>query len=71
MKTVTFHPQAWVNDYAVPVDPEGATEFQVDDAELVGLKPDTFGSDNLQFHRNAPKWIQDWSGPFYIDWEVE
>lgn len=69
MKTVTFHPQAWVNDYAVPVDPEGPTEFEVSDSDLIGLKPDTFKSDNLQFHHNAPDWIREWSGPFYFDWD--
>ena len=25
----TFHPQAWINDCAVEVDPEGPTEFDV------------------------------------------
>lgn len=25
--TATFTPEAWINDYAVPVDPEGPTEW--------------------------------------------
>ena len=35
----TFHPQAWVNDYACPVDPEGETTFDVTD-HILALSPD-------------------------------
>ena len=37
MTKITFHPQAWSNDYAIDVDPEGPTEFMVPDSEVVGL----------------------------------
>jgi hypothetical protein len=66
MAKVTFHPQAWINDYATDVDPEGPTEFEVADEEVVGLKDDSFESDVLREHANAPKWIRDWTGPSYI-----
>jgi len=60
-----------MNDYAYPVDPEGPTTFEVDESELAGLEPDTNESDDLRFHANAPEWIREWSGPFYIDWEED
>jgi hypothetical protein len=65
--TVIFHPQAWQNDYAIPVDPEGETEFQVEASAIEGLQDDTYESDDLRFHRNAPEWIKEWSGPFYVE----
>jgi hypothetical protein len=70
--TVTFTPQAWVGDETVTADAEGPTEFKVPASELAGIEPDTIEADNiLQRHKNAPKWIQFWSGPFVFDWDVE
>ena len=69
MAKVTFHPQAWSNEYAIDVDPEGPTEFEVPDAEVAGLEDDTYESDELRDHDNAPRWMADWSGPFYISIE--
>lgn len=63
----TFRPQAWSNDYAVEVDPEGETEWQVEAGEL---QPDRFDLDYLQASLNAPAWVRDWSGPFEIELEV-
>lgn len=71
---VTFHPQAWQNDYAVPVDPEGETEFVVpcedatDDKGKL-LSDNSWESDVLKDHPNAPEWIKSWNGPFYITLE--
>lgn len=69
-----FHPQAWVNDYAVPVDPEGEVEFDVTDAILamnrdkaLALEDDTYDTDDLQYSAHAPEWIKEWSGPFYVE----
>lgn len=68
-----FHPQAWQNDYAIEVDPEGETEFQVplSDIDLGGNselpRDDQYETDDLRHHSAAPKWIKDWSGPFYIE----
>jgi len=61
-----FHPQAWVDDYAMAVDTEGPIEWEV------GAVPDTmqddeYESDDLRFHENAPAWVKNWSGPFYIE----
>ncbi len=72
----TFHPQAWVNDYAIEVDPEGETEWDVTDyilasftpEEALALEDDQYESDNLSTDDpNAPKWIREWSGPFYVE----
>lgn len=69
--TVEFVPQAWINDYAYPVDPEGETTWEVPVDQLVGLKPDDYPSDELRFMDNVPKWVQEWSGPFYITWNTD
>lgn len=70
-----FHPQAWVNDYAVAVDPEGPTECDVTDrlVELYSLgyldsiRDDQYESDDLRFLDVTPQWWKDWDGPFYIE----
>mgnify|MGYP001597314909 CR=1 FL=1 len=50
-----FVPQAWVNDYAVTVDPEGETEFDVTDRIVamgreaaLKIKDDDYPSDHLR-----------------------
>lgn len=71
-----FHPQAWVNKYAVEVDPEGEVEFDVT-AEILAmgqekacsLKDDDYDSDHLRFAASAPQWMKDWAGPFYVSVE--
>lgn len=68
---VTFHPQAWQNDYAISVDPEGETEFTVSLSDATdeegNLLPDgSYEANALKNCPNAPKWIQKWKGPFYI-----
>lgn len=80
----TFHPQAWQNDYAVPVDAEGPTTWDVTPEYLTGLlgtgtpnnwkladvlEPDTYASDDLRFDPAAPQWVKDWGGPFYVEVE--
>lgn len=64
---VRFNPQAWVNDYTMAVDPEGPTEWLVECSLVETLKDDTYESDNLRHHANAPAWVKEWSGPFYIE----
>lgn len=68
-----FVPQAWVNDYAIAIDPEGPTKFDVT-AEVLAmgydaamkLRDDTDPSDELRHVELCPQWIKDWSGPFII-----
>jgi hypothetical protein len=69
-----FHPQAWINDYAYAVDPEGDTRFDVTDTVIelgkelaLEIEDDRQESDNLRFSPNAPEWIRNWSGPFYVE----
>ncbi len=69
----TFHPQAWVNDNAISVDPEGPTEWDVTDIVMamgrekaLAMKDDDYNTDDLRTAENTPQWIKDWSGPFYI-----
>jgi len=70
MIMVTFHPQAWQGDYAVPVDSEGPTTWEVPAERLHGIDPDSYESDELRHEDPAPSWVGDWSGPFYIDWDT-
>lgn len=68
----TFTPQAWVNDYAMTVDPEGPTEWETvfdgltdeQREEILYGGHDAF--DLLKSDPDAPVWVRDWSGPFEI-----
>ena len=69
-----FQPQAWVNDYAIAVDPEGPTEFDVT-AEVIAMGREAsmliedaqYSSDDLRDASAAPQWIKEWAGPFSIE----
>lgn len=72
--TVRFIPQAWINDWAVAVDPAGPSTFQVPAADAKDsdgnwLADRAAASDVLQQHPNAPSWVRAWSGPFEIEIE--
>ena len=68
--TVKFYPQVWDrNDraltgapftYTVPI--EDATD---DNGEL--LEDDSYSSDQLHRHENAPDEVRNWQGPFYVE----
>lgn len=71
-----FHPQAWINDYAIEVDPEGETEWDVTEQVLsigreaaLGLRDDDYQTDYLRLGENAPEWAREWGGPFYVEVE--
>lgn len=79
--TARFVPQAWVNDYAVDVDPEGDTEWDCTEAVREYLNPHgglrkTFrlmtggeyldNDDILHSDPAAPEWVREWRGPFSI-----
>ena len=59
-----FHPQAWVNDYAIEVD--GAFAVDVTDKVLamgrykaLKLRDDQYETDNLIMHsHNGPFWVE-------------
>lgn len=71
-----FHPQAWVNDYAIAVDPQGETTWDITDhivemgrEAALALKDDDFATDHLRRAGGAPDWVQDWRGPFWVEVE--
>lgn len=72
-----FSPQAWQRDQAIPVDPEGDTEWDATDfiVSALGAEDDhewaertiSRGQDYddiLRQDPSAPEWIRDWRGPF-------
>lgn len=73
----TFTPQVWVQDNAMGVDPEGEDTYEVtvdlvayalqEGADTVEEYLDGSDKDDLQTADNAPQWVWDWSGPFYIE----
>ena len=69
-----FIPQAWINNSAVDVDTEGETTQNVTDYVInlsknnrLLIKDNHDSSDNLKNNTNAPEWIKNWNGPFYIE----
>lgn len=78
----TFSPQAWQNNYAVPVDPEGETIWVVSKQALAAwketfIRPDSpieegdlydnpAICDGFLDDPAAPEWIRSWRGPFDI-----
>ena len=72
-----FHPQTWQNDYAINADPEGEVTFDVTDIVLamsedkaLAIKDDDYDSDDLiHYNGQSPQWMQDWSGPFWVEVE--
>lgn len=72
--TAQFTPQAWVDDYAIEVDAEGETEWDVTEALSAmseadrnnAMQPDSYESDDLRHTTDTPEWVKNWDGPFYI-----
>lgn len=74
----TFRPQAWIHDYAVPVDPEGPVSW--DCTAYVSALPEhvrasvlvgsNYDSDDVRTDPAAPAWVREWSGPFEVDVEA-
>jgi len=69
----TFHPQAWVNNHALDVDPEGECQFDVTDfiyafGEITArtIRDYDDSSDDLAALPSVPEWIRTWPGPFYV-----
>lgn len=74
MVVVTFHPQRWggrKGDICLDADPQGPPTFEVTRFDVMHKTPRSGSADELKYHRNAPKWIREWDGPFEIDWEVK
>ena len=46
MRVIEFHPQAWVNDYAIEADAQGPTQYEVEDSDIKpGWESDTYALD--------------------------
>jgi hypothetical protein len=82
MRTYTAHfrPEAWQNDNAIPVDPQGPTRWEVSPAYLYELMAGLEGgwlllyetgyeADQLRHDPAAPEWIREWQGPFSVSLE--
>jgi len=72
---VEFIPQVWRgptgDKRAVVADKRNRVEFTVplEDATNENgklLPTDSYKSDHLRAHENAPEWYSDWDNPFYI-----
>lgn len=73
-----FVPQAWLNDHAIAVDPQGDTMFDVTDHMLklgrdaaLKLRDDTDDTDALRHLPSAPQWTRDWNGLFVVNVQEE
>lgn len=80
-----FRPQAWVNDYAISVDPKHPDIWEVPVSLLLQRFPTEqdwndrhYDRDDLRYEPTAPRWIQEWSGPFEVElvegeypWEID
>lgn len=75
-RSIKFHPQKWVNDYAVAADPRGETEWQPSPEHIrymtqthgeQAFKADSYESDEWRYDPAAPQWVKDWDGPFYLE----
>ena len=69
-----FHPQMWVKGYAMDVDVDEPLEFDVTDAVLSYPKEDVLSwqdndeeTDSLILLAEAPLWMLDWPGPFWVE----
>lgn len=65
-----FVPEAWINDYAVEVDSEGETDWDLTDDEALKILPEAQSTgadlDFLRDHPGAPQWVRNWHGPFTV-----
>ena len=73
-----FHPQAWINDYAVDCDGQSPSTWDVTDylhplpapMRTALMQANSFESDGLRELDDAPAWTRNWTGPFYISVEA-
>lgn len=66
-----FFPQAWINDYAVDIDADGETDWNLTDAEaaqaLSEARRPCPDLDYLREHADAPTWVREYPGPFRVE----
>lgn len=68
-----FYPQAWIDNSAVTVDPEGDVTWDatrdvlsLELKRIQQLEDDTDASDRLRQDLAAPEWVKTWDGPLYV-----
>lgn len=68
MMRAHFQGEAWVNDNAIPCDPEGPADWTVssDLATRVVVRNGIDNDDVLKDDPAAPEWVREWQGPFTI-----
>lgn len=75
MTTLTFWPQAWVNDYAIDVDPQGDQTWEASAGYLSAMRElgdqafesSTYESDEWRNDPAAPEWVREWQGPYWVE----
>lgn len=75
----TFTAQAWINDHAVACDPQGEKEYDVtidliafaleQGSKTIEEYLENTDKDEFKIANNAPRWVQDYCGPFDIEIE--
>jgi hypothetical protein len=79
---VTFHPQEWVDSpgeshdwgrkQLVPASDRDAVTFAVPRADATDeagtvFPDDSYQANCLQAHPDAPAWVRDWDGPYFVE----
>jgi hypothetical protein len=78
---VTFNPQKWVDapdhlddgseKQLIPAEDQDPVTFVVawedgTDEEGTVFSDKSYDANQLQSHPKAPKWVQNWEGPYYV-----
>jgi hypothetical protein len=78
---VTFHPQTWVDQAGdahewgrkqlIPAEDRDPATFTVPrddgtDGSGCVLEDESYEANLLQTHPDAPDWVTDWDGPYYV-----
>jgi len=73
MITVKYEAQAWQNDYAIMIDPDGPDTWDVSDKVLAEIQRQYRDPDDALAYEtwfvddpNAPEWIKERPGPFFV-----
>ncbi|MDF9748285.1 hypothetical protein [Natrinema salsiterrestre] len=84
--TVTFHPQEWTDSSGqahdwdrkqlIPAEEREPVTFVVPredgtDEDGDGYPDESYEANQLQAHADAPDWVREWDGPYYVRTELE
>ncbi len=83
---VTFHPQEWVDSAGqahewgrkqlIPAEDREAAGFTVPRADGTDpsgavLEDESYEANRLRDHSEAPAWVNDWDGPYFVTVDSE